>query len=410
MTVQAQSVEKVVQPLDYRAYLELVNQQNLGYAAEKLNVTVAEAQLKAARVFNDPAISVEYADNDDRKMQMGQSLAIEVSKNFSIGTRSANINLARSEKELNEALLTDYFHSLRQQATLAYLEAIKQAELFRVKEDAYANMRQLAAGDSVKHRLGKITKVDALQSKLEAEMSHNDLMQAQTELHNAYTSLASMTGTFSRDTLYTPTGTLQQPKRIFEVGQLLETALANRADLAAALKTVEVARRALVVTRRERYTDFDVAVGYNINTEVRNEIAPAPKFNGLTVGVAIPLKFSNLNRGALHAAEVQTKQAEINYQQAEVEVQSSVMQSLRRYLSLSEQVNRYNNGLLADAQAVVDGKNYAYDRGQTSLLEVLHARQTYDDLRTTYIETLYEQVASLVELERNAGIWDITVE
>ena len=44
-------------------------------------------------------------------------------------------------------------------------------------------------------------------------------------------------------------------------------------------------------------------------------------------------------------------------------------------------------------------------------LRVQHLEQrTYDDLRTAYIETLYDHAAALVELERSAGIWDVVVE
>ena len=59
---------------------------------------------------------------------------------------------------------------------------------------------------------------------------------------------------------------------------------------------------------------------------------------------------------------------------------------------------------------MVKGKIYSYDRGETSLLEVLNAQRTYDEVRTLYIETLYNSAASLVELETSAGIWDIAVE
>ena len=59
---------------------------------------------------------------------------------------------------------------------------------------------------------------------------------------------------------------------------------------------------------------------------------------------------------------------------------------------------------------MVKGKIYSYDRGETSLLEVLNAQRTYDEVRILYIETLYNYAASLVELETSAGIWDIAVE
>lgn len=46
-------------------------------------------------------------------------------------------------------------------------------------------MRRLAEGDSVKFALGKITEVDATQSRVEAGVMRNDLLQAEAELHNA---------------------------------------------------------------------------------------------------------------------------------------------------------------------------------------------------------------------------------
>ncbi len=407
--MQAQSFKQIETPLDYQTYMGLVLKQNLSYAAEKLNISISEAEIKAAKVFNDPQLSFEYANNDDRRMQMGQGVSAEISKTFSPGKRNARIDLAKSEKALNEALLESYFHNLRMESTLAYLEALKQGELFRVKQNAYENIRKFAKGDSIKFALGKIMKVDAVQSNLEAGMIQNQLVQALTELHNAYSSLQLWSGSFSADSLYIPGGSLQFDIRQFNINYLLQTALDNRAYLVAAMKNVDVANKSLKIAKRERNIDFDIALGYNYNTEVLNIDAPAPKFNGITAGISIPLKFSNLNRGSVQSAQYKVQEAEINYRQAQLEVQISVMQNLRQYLSLVDQVSRFDNGLLNDAKLVLDGKMYSYDRGETSLLEVLDAQRTYDELRTAYIETLYNCAAALAILEQSAGIWDIVI-
>ena len=404
INIRSQEVQKKI---DYQTYIELVWKQNIGYAAEKLNVSVANAEVKAARVFNDIMLGAEYADNNDHNVQMGRSVSVELSKTFSPGKRSANIDLAGSEKELTDALLEDYFHTLRAEATRAYFEAIMQAELFRVKQQSYENIFELAKGDSIRHHLGTITKVDAIQSSLEAGIARNEVIQSRAELHNTYSSLDLWLGEFSGETLLVPEGALAIPERIFNTEELLQAALNNRADLAAAMKNVDVARKALKVTKRERNIDFDLALGYNYNTEVLNEISPSIAFSGATLGVAIPLKFSHLNKGAVRAAEFRAQQAELNYQQAELEVQASVIQSLRAYKSMLEQVKNFENGLLQDAKLVIDGKIYSYERGETSLLEVLDAQRTHDELHANYIETLYNCVVSLIELERNAGIWDI---
>lgn len=74
------------------------------------------------------------------------------------------MRLAQSEKETTEALLEDYFRNLRADATIAYLEALKQKALLEIQRSSYDQMARLARADSIRFQLGDITEVDALQS------------------------------------------------------------------------------------------------------------------------------------------------------------------------------------------------------------------------------------------------------
>lgn len=167
------------------------------------------------------------------------------------------------------------------------------------------------------------------------------------------------------------------------------------------------ASRALKVARRERNTDVDLSIAVSRNARVHNEEAPAPPFTGVTAGIAVPLKFSNFNKGAVRAARFREQQAETQYQQALLQVQTEVMQAYRSYQSFSKQVEHYENGMLSQAREVIDGKIYSYNRGEVSLLEVLDAQRTYDEVQAQYIETLFNYSTALVELEKSAGIWDV---
>ena len=120
--------------LPYTRYMSRVIDDNLGYAAEKLNVPAAQAAVTAARVFNDPNLSVSYYNNENNSLQMGEGVEVELSKTFTFGKRGANIALAKSEQALAEALLADYFRELRADATVAYLEALRQRRLYQVKQ------------------------------------------------------------------------------------------------------------------------------------------------------------------------------------------------------------------------------------------------------------------------------------
>ena len=395
--------------LPYREYLEKVNTGNLEYAAEKLNVSASHAGVVAAKVFNDPELSVSYFNNENKKLQMGEGFAVGLSQTLTLGKRGAAIGMARSESALTEALLADYFRNLRAEATLTYLEAVKQQRLYDVTRKAYENLRQLAESDSIRFRLGKIMEVDATQSKLEAGILGNELLQAGTKLKNAYSALSVMMGTFSIDTLYQPTAQLQTEMHEFMLGDLIAKAVENRSDLVAALRNTTVAKKAVKVARRENIPDIDVSLEIGRNYRVLNEEAPAPPFTGITAGIAFPFKLSALNRGAVNAARFREKQAEMQYSQARLQVQTEVMQAYHQYQSLAEQMKHYENGLLKQAQEVLDGKIYSYNRGEVSLLEVLNAQRTFDEVQAQYIETLFNYNAALVELEKAVGIWDITL-
>ena len=395
--------------IGYGAYLEAVAAGNLEYAAEKLNIDISQAELTAARVFSDVTLSASYSNNSDWSMAMGQGAEFELSKNFTFGVRRARMDLAANQKALTEALLDDYLRRLRAQATVVYLEAMRQQELYRVQLDSYDNIRRLAESDSLRFEAGEITEIAARQSRLEADIRHNEMAGAEADLYQALAALGVQMGRSSRDTLFGPDAVLQPLVRDFILDSLLAAAYGGRADLMAAMRNEDVAAAALNLTRKERGPDIELSLGANINSEVLNEIAPAPAFTGISAGLAIPLKFSSINRGAVDAARGRQAQARMQTRQVELQIETEVLQAYRRYALLSQQVVSNGDRLLSDARSVMDGMLYSYSQGEVSLLEVLDAQRTYNDVRARYIDVVYGQALALVELELAAGIWDIVI-
>jgi cobalt-zinc-cadmium efflux system outer membrane protein len=62
---------------------------------------------------------------------------------------------------------------------------------------------------------------------------------------------------------------------------------------------------------------------------------------------------------------------------------------------------------LAAATSILEKKKCSYSQGETSLLEVLDAQRTTNEVYQNYYETLYSVNAALVELFRAVGIWDV---
>jgi outer membrane protein, heavy metal efflux system len=392
-------------PLNFKEYIYLVKAHNLEYAAEKLNINISEAAIEAAKIFQDPYFSFDLIQDLEGGSIIDNGFSSELTKTIDLGgERKARIDLTRSEKELTSALLADYFRNLQAEATLIYLEGMKHKQLYMVSYDSYQTMKKLYEADSIRLRLGSIMQIDAIQSKLEAGILLNDLTHSMAEWKNSLTDISMMTGTAKKDTLYLPSSHLHNVTREFLLDSLIMAALNNRADLQAAMFNKDVSQKALRLTKKERNTDIDLKIGY---ADFYMSDGVSSNATALTAGIAIPLKFSNFNKGEITIAEIKVQQADELFKHAELQIRTEIIQAWEMYQNYSRQVQNFNNGLLENAENVRKGKIYSYQRGETSLLEVLNAQRTFNDIQTTYYETLFNQAAALVELEKAAGIWDI---
>lgn len=399
------------QVLTFNEYLNNVKNSNISYLAEKYNVDIADANVKAAKVFPDPELSVSYANNQNWNLQMGYGVDAELSYTLELGgKRKARIRLAQSEKEMTGALLEDYFRNLRADATIAYLTALKQKKLYEIQKSSYKQMLGLAHADSIRFRLGSIMEVDARQSKLEAATMLNDVYTSEGDLQDILVQLQLFQGKKNMKLPDSIAGELFYSKCEFNLHELIAMAQNNRADLQAALKSKEVSQNNLRLAKANLAIDLGLSIGGSYSSEVLNEIAPAPAFKGVTAGISIPLKFSNTNKGELRVAQLAATQNEMQYQATELQISSEVAQAYNKYKIVCRQAEQFSTGLLNEAETIFKKKVYSYERGETSILELLNAQRTYNDIQINYNETLYNCASTLVELERACGIWNIEIK
>lgn len=395
-------------PISLTEYLSRVTKGNLGYIAEQFNVSIAEAQLRAAKVLPDPEISLAYVNNEDQILMMGQGIDVGASYPFSLGNkRGANVSLAKSQKDLAQSALDAYFQNLRVEATLCYFRAIRQKNLLQLQKDIYSRLHKLAEADSLRLKTGAINATDALQTALEARSQQNQVFQAEAGFQASLVLLAQLQGKIVADSLLLPSGEFPLQQRKFSLADLIQSALERRSDLQVAIRNKEISEKQLRLIRANRAFEFSLAAGYSHSAIVKNEIAPAPAFNSYGAGITIPLKFSALNRGEIMAAKSAVTQSETLFRDAQLQIISEVTQAWLTYQAVEKQLLHYKDGLVEDAAKILEARTYAYQRGETGLIDLLNAQQTFSDLQIEYHETLYQYTEALVLLEKAAGIWDI---
>lgn len=396
------------QSLTYDIFIDNVRNKNIEYIVEKYNVDIAKAKTEAAKIFPDPEFSISGSDNQERSLKMGYSFDAGLGYTVELGgKRQARIRLAQSEAELSSALLQDFFRNLHAEATLAYMNALYQKQLYEVQKQSYLRMAELAHADSIRFSLGSIMEVDAMQSKLEANTMLNDLIQSETDLNNVILQLMLYQGDDRISEVDSIEGELTYVKRRFNLDSLIILAQNSRSDLLVALKSKEVSQYNLKLAKANRAVDLGLSIGVSYNAEVRNEIAPAPAFTAVTAGISIPLKFSNTNKGEIHAGKLALEQSEASYRSVERQIRMEVVQAYNLYIAACRQVDLFNTGHLDDARKILRNKTYSYERGETSMLEVINAQRTYNDILDSYYKTLYNCASTLIELEKSVGVRDL---
>lgn len=392
------------QEIGYEDFMRQVAERNAGYLAEKYNVEIAVANARAAKIFNDPELSFGYSNNQDWSMQMGQSYETEISYTMSLGNvRGARMKVSMTEQQIAEKAVADYLCNLKAEAATAYAEAWCAAAKEKIMYDAYSNMLKIAAGDSLRLSAGEVNATDALQSAMEAKRMKNDWLSSVSEAKNAFTRLSSYAGGIAvsgvQDMLPGTSVTVDK-----SLSQLQEIALDNRCDLHVALLSKQLSENNLKLVRASRSMEISLNAGYSYNTEVRNEIAPAPKFHGFSAGVSVPLKFSSANKGEVMAAKAAVLQSEKALEAAELQIRSEVSMAYESYQIAENILDTYASSISEDAKTILENRVFGYKSGDSRLFELLEAQRAYDEVLISFMEAQRDVFVSYAELCRAMGL------
>lgn len=399
------NAQTVKEPLYFNEYLAYVKDKNLGLAAQRYNVSMAEASILTAGIFPDPQIEMETSNNGVSK-DMGHTIEGAISWTLELGgKRKARIETAKNEAEYSKLQLQDYLRNLLADATLGYIEALKSKALLNVQKESYQSMLKLAKSDSIRYKLGDISKVTSQQSKLEASSLLNEVYHLEGTQQQSVTALSDFIG--SNSTEKDVNGDLNSFNRNYNLNDLITQAVNERSDLLASKQNINTAASRIKLEKANRVIDLGLSAGAGHNTVANNQIAPSSAVNTVKLGISVPLKFSNRRNADLKIAEMGYSQAETEYRQIENSIRMEVTQAYQQYSSAQKQLQQFDNGMLKEAENILKGITYSYQRGESSILEVLNAQRTYNELRQNYFQLLAENAAALIDLERKAGIWDI---
>ena len=387
----------MAQEISYSSYMERVLNNNIALTAKRMDIEIADAAVTGSQVYNDPNIALTYTNNEDWSKGLGQGIELELGKTFSFGVRRSRIDLAESERAQAVALLKEYMRNFRADATIAYLEHLRAKMLLTEATEIHNDLSEVALNDSLRYLHGDIAHSDWLESRMAQGVAKNAMLAAEAEHRNTAIKLGYYMGNMENAENLNGTGTLEISNQAADLVHYTTTALEHRADLVVALSNAEIAVAAQKFNKALRRPELDVVLGATYN------IAD-PNFTTIKAGVAMPLKFSNLNKGARLMDELLVKQTNVEIEEARLMVTADVMQAYNNFKYANMQNETFSDAMLGDMEKVVESKRKAYEMGEIPFLDYLIVQRNESEMRGEYINALFGKAVAWVELQRSVGL------
>ena len=391
------SLQAVAQNISYAEYMERVFKDNIALTAKSLDLDIADAGVTESKVFNDPTLAVSYTNNEDWSKGLGQGIEVELGKTFTFGVRRERMNIAESERKQTIALLEEYMRNFRADATIAYLEHLRAGMVHAEAIEVYKGLNEVATNDSIRFIKGDIAESEWLESRMAQGVARNAVLDAEAQLCNTAIMMGYYMNSLAGAEELRGTGTLDIDGEPAPMHEYINTALERRPDIIVALERADMAKARARFNKAQRRPELDVNIGatYNFSN---------PDFTTLKAGIAVPLKFSSLNKGARIIDEAVAHQAEIEVSEARLQVETEVMQAYRTFAFTAKQAETFSSEMLNDMRKVVENKRKAYELGEIPFLDYLIVQRNENEMRHQYIDALFNKAATWVELQRSTGL------
>lgn len=392
--------------LTLQQFIARVAANNIELAAQRFNVSIAQAQLVAARVSPNPTASFAGSRDVSNKQQpstegggLSQTIEIGGKRHFRVSVATENVLAASSTLE-------DFFRTLRGTAATAFVDAVASAMIVDQKSRAFESLNQLADLNHFRFQQGDIAEVDYNQALVDSLQARADVTSAQAAATTALLTLVQLLGKASAPQPK-PASQLRIPDRAFDLTSLLHHAMQTRPDVVAARHTHDAALSATGLARANRIPDVTLDAGLQQNESGHNPINPSPNFNLLNFGVSVPLPIFNSFRGEYLVALNTARQSEKTLHSIELKAEIDVRQNFARFALAKARAAKYEGPIVGLSAKVLETRLAAYKTGGATLLDVLTAQKADSDIRLASIDALAERARALIALEQAANIWDV---
>jgi cobalt-zinc-cadmium efflux system outer membrane protein len=356
-------------------------------------VSGAEADLRSAGQTPNPQASLNVGSISphegfgaggvrDKRMdsvvRLEQLLERGNKRDLRVQGAAAMLDAARGDR-------ADVGRQQRRALSTAFYDLLLAQEAERVAVDTAALYRQSGSTSEVRYRAGDISGAEWSRLRVEQQRAENDARQAQAATSRSRVALAYLIGQERNATALVAVDAWPAVTDTVDAGA---GEPARRPDVRAARARVEAFERARDLARSLKTRDITLGV------QLEHNLQNAPS-NSFGFGVSAPLFVHHEYEGEIARAEADLQTARELYEQTLAQAQGEIDQAGADLSASRERRQRFEAGLLADAEHVVRSAEFAYARGATSLLDLLDARRTWRQVQLEAVNARADHARAL---------------
>lgn len=389
-------------------------EQNLELISEKMNVSLADAEIAQAKLWENPNLSIggvnlwttskqregesevipplfgSFARNTQFTVELSQLIQTANKRNKLISREKIAKDIAIQEFEI---LLRGLKIELRKSINeIIYLQSYQ--DVLKLQEK---HLNELIASYKKQMLQGNIAKTELFRlqsSLLEVEKEDNETSATLNEEIKNLKTLLSIDPSVQIQIEREPINTIA-PSSI-SLAQLLLQAGENRADIKKAKLQTKYFEKDLAYEKAQRVPDVTISGSYDRFGGVWKD------FVGFGISFDIPVL--NRNQGAIKAARISRDQSQYVEKQQINQLQHEVVEAYTNYLqtySLYEKIN--NNELFAELDSMLDIYTKNLLNRNISMLEYIDFTESYKSNKETILSTLKDVIIQFEELQYVIG-------
>ena len=372
--------------------------QNLDLLIAQYGIESAKGLEVTARLFPNPVLSVDASTSTTRPVDRTGSLTARVDQLFELaGKRTYRLESARYATQSAEAGFADAVRILGFSVREAFYKVLQTRRRLELAQENSAFFNEVVNINSIRFKKGVIAEADLIKLRVQGVDFQNQVITATRDLQAAQNTLKALLGVRPSVDLLLK-GELEYQAATLLLEALKADALVTRPDLMAKERTLAQRTAELKLARAYRVPD----VTFGLDKNIQGPAGPNSP-NQIGAGLSVPLPLFNRNQGGILQAEAGIRAAEAERHKTRLQVEIDVETAYRDFTQTQMLVQAYRGGVLEDARASRDIAKKAYERGGTSILDVLDAFRTFNTTMQGYLEALLGYQRSLLEINSAVG-------